>query len=133
MIEGPVSDLTAMLTGMQPSLHEGRYRFVTHGPDEDGIDLLHRTFAMVREEEGLTLVIRARRDDPEPLFAGITLAVYSALEGVGLTAAVSTALADAGLPCNMIAGYHHDHLFVPWDRREEAMSILHQLSSDAGR
>jgi len=122
-----------MLTGMQPSLHEGRYRFVTHGPDEDGIDLLHRTFAMVREEEGLTLVIRARRDDPEPLFAGITLAVHSALEGVGLTAAVSTALADAGLPCNMIAGYHHDHLFVPWDRRAEAMEILHQLSSDAGR
>ena len=133
MSEGPVSDLKAMLTGMQPSLHEGRYRFVTHGPDEDGIDLLHRTFAMVREEEGMTLVVRARREDPEPLFAGITLAVHSALEGVGLTAAVSTALAEAGLPCNMIAGYHHDHLFVPWARREEAMEILHQLSTDASR
>ncbi|MEM6858931.1 MAG: ACT domain-containing protein [Pseudomonadota bacterium] len=127
----PVSDLVAMLAGMKPTLHEGRYRFVTHGPDEDGIDLLHRTFAMVREEEGLTLVVRARRDDPEPLFAGITLAVHSALEGVGLTAAVSTALAEAGLPCNMIAGYHHDHLFVPWERREEALAILKALTQAA--
>jgi len=129
----PVSDLTAMLTGMTPSLHEGRYRFVTHGPDEDGIDLLHRTFAMVREEEGLTLVIRARRDDPGPLFAGITLAVHSALEGVGLTAAVSNAMAEAGMPCNVVAAFYHDHLFVPWERGEEAIAILKKVSADARR
>lgn len=116
---------------MEPALREGRYRFVPHGPDEDFIDLLHRTFAMVREDEGVTLVIRARRDDPGPLFAGITLQVNSALEGVGLTAAVAGALAEAGFPCNVMAAYHHDHLFVPWERREEALAILEQLSLDA--
>jgi len=122
-----------MLAGMEPTLREGRFRFVPHGPDEDFIDLLHRTFAMVREDEGMTLVIRARRDDPGPRFAGITLQVHSALEGVGLTAAVATALAAKGLPCNVIAGYHHDHLFVPWERREEALEILRAVSADARR
>ena len=129
----PVSDLQGMLAGMEPTLREGSYRFVPHGPDEDFIDLLHRTFAMVREDEGMTLVIRARRDDPGPLFAAITLQVHSALEGVGLTAAVATALAGADIPCNVIAGYHHDHLFVPWEKREEALGILAQLSLDARR
>ena len=122
-----------MLAGMEPTLREGSYRFVPHGPDEDFIDLLHRTFAMVREDEGMTLVIRARRDDPGPLFAGITLQVHSALEGVGLSAAVATALAKADIPCNVIAAYHHDHLFVPWEQREAAMAILKQLSLDARR
>ncbi|MEL6708840.1 MAG: ACT domain-containing protein [Pseudomonadota bacterium] len=133
MTTSPVSDLQAMLAGMEPTLREGRFRFVPHGPDEDFIDLLHRTFAMVREDEGMTLVIRARRDDPGPRFAGITLQVHSALEGVGLTAAVATALAAKGLPCNVIAGYHHDHLFVPWERREEALEILRAVSADARR
>ncbi|MEL7519091.1 MAG: ACT domain-containing protein [Pseudomonadota bacterium] len=133
MTTTPVSDLQAMLAGMEPTLREGRFRFVPHGPDEDFIDLLHRTFAMVREDEGMTLVIRARRDDPGPRFAGITLQVHSALEGVGLTAAVATALAAKGLPCNVIAGYHHDHLFVPWERREEALEILRAVSADARR
>lgn len=118
---------------MEPALRDGRYRFVPHGPDEDFIDLLHRTFAMVREDEGMTLVIRARRDDPGPVFAGITLQVHSALEGVGLTAAVATALAKAGIPCNIIAAYHHDHLFVPWDQREDALEILRAVSADARR
>ncbi|MEO0420308.1 MAG: ACT domain-containing protein [Pseudomonadota bacterium] len=133
MTTSPVSDLEGMLASMEPTLREGRYRFVPHGPDEDFIDLLHRTFAMVREDEGVTLVIRARRDDPGPLFAGITLQVHSALEGVGLTAAVAAALAAKGLPCNVVAGYHHDHVFVPWERREEALEILRAVSADARR
>ncbi|MEM9086554.1 MAG: ACT domain-containing protein [Pseudomonadota bacterium] len=131
MTHKPVSDLGEMLAGMKPTLREGRFRFVPHGPDEDFIDLLYRTFAMVREDEGMTLVIRARREDPGPIFAGITLQVHSALEGVGLTAAVATALAEAGIPCNVIAAYHHDHIFVPWERREEALKRLEKLSLDA--
>ena len=133
MASKPVSDLEGMLAGMKPMLREKRYRFVAHGPDEDGIDLLHRTFAMIREDEGVTLVITARTEDTGPLFAGITLQVHSALEGVGLTAAVAGALAEADIPCNVIAAYHHDHLFVPWDRRDEALALLEKLSADARR
>lgn len=133
MTPEPVSDLSGMLAGMDPVLHERPYRFVAHGPDDDFIDLLGRMFAFIREEEGVTLVIRAREDQPGPLFAGITLQVHSALEGVGLTAAVASALAKHGIACNVIAGFHHDHLFVPWDRRDGALSVLHTLSHDARR
>jgi hypothetical protein len=54
--------------------------------------------------------------------------VHSALDAVGLTAAVSRALADAGVSCNVIAGAHHDHLLVPFERGEEALAVLRGLA-----
>ena len=133
MSEKPVSDLGGMLAGMAPVLREKPYRFVAHGPDDDFIDLLHRTFAMIREDEGMTLVIESRTSDPRPLFACITLRVHSDLEAIGLTAAVSNALSEDGIACNIIAGFHHDHLFVPWDRRTDALAQLEALSRAARR
>jgi hypothetical protein len=53
--------------------------------------------------------------------------VHSALDAAGLTAAVSTALADAGLSCNVIAGHHHDHLLVPAGRAQEVITVLSGL------
>jgi hypothetical protein len=53
--------------------------------------------------------------------------VNSALDEVGLTALVSRVLADAGISCNVIAGMAHDHLFVDWDRGEEALALLQGL------
>jgi hypothetical protein len=32
-----------------------------------------------------------------------------------------------------VAGLHHDYLFVPWDRREQALKVLERLSTDASR
>ena len=66
-----------------------------------------------------------------PLFARITLQVYSDLEAVGLTAAVSGALAGQNLCANMVAGLNHDHLFVPYQRRDEALQCLKQISAAA--
>jgi hypothetical protein len=65
--------------------------------------------------------------------ACITLTVQSALDGVGLTAAVSGALAEAGIPCNMVAAFHHDHVFVPEDRAGEALAILTALAAGQSR
>jgi hypothetical protein len=62
-------------------------------------------------------------------FARITLMVHSALEGVGLTAAVAAALAEVGIACNVVAAFHHDHLLVPWDRRDEALVLLQRLAT----
>jgi hypothetical protein len=90
-------------------------------------------FATVREDEGLTLVVH--RDDADRaglsydfLAARITLLVHSDLAAVGLTAAVSTALTGAGISCNVLAGYHHDHLFVAEDDAERALSVLEDLT-----
>jgi hypothetical protein len=62
-------------------------------------------------------------------WARITLNVHSSLAAVGLTAAVSQALAGAGIPANIVAAACHDHVFVPWDRRADALAILHRLSA----
>lgn len=61
----------------------------------------------------------------------LTLDVHSSLLAVGLTAAVSTALARAGIPANMISGFHHDHILVPEDRADEAVSCLRHLSRES--
>ncbi len=61
----------------------------------------------------------------------LTLDVHSSLVAVGLTAAVSTALARAGIPANMIAGFHHDHILVPVDRADEAVRCLQHLAQES--
>jgi uncharacterized protein len=123
MSAGPVSDLAGMLAGMAPVLDARRWEFalITGVPAADA-------FALIREDEGLTAIIA----DADGTFARITLMVHSSLDGVGLTAAVATALAEAGIACNVVAGFHHDHLFVPWERRGEALAILSDISARAG-
>ena len=59
----------------------------------------------------------------------ITLSIHSSLEAVGFIAVISRTLAQAGIPCNAIAGYCHDHVFVPVDRAEEAMTLLNGIAA----
>ena len=61
----------------------------------------------------------------------VTLGVFSALDGVGLTAAVAGALAERGIACNVVAALRHDHAFVPEARAEEAVEALRALLSGA--
>lgn len=65
--------------------------------------------------------------------AWITLRVHSDLQAVGLTAAFSTALAEAGLSCNVMAGAHHDHVFVPAGSASLVMTTLKDLQLRARR
>jgi hypothetical protein len=116
---------------MDPVVRPGSFVFVLV-PDEDLLDALAPE-ATIRESEGLTAVVRREHADAlglpyDYVAAWITLRVHSALDAVGLTAAVSTALARAGLSCNVIAGYHHDHLLVPADRASAALEALAALT-----
>ncbi|MEU6933677.1 ACT domain-containing protein [Streptomyces sp. NPDC046374] len=126
-------DLTRLVAGMRPELHPGRYVFTTvEGPAPAGL----APVATVAEREGLTMVVRQEDADAASLaydyVAGwITLRVHSALDAVGLTAAVARELAEAGLSCNVVAGFHHDHLFVEHARAGEALATLNALSDRA--
>ena len=119
MAGAPVSDLAGMLAGMAPVLDARAWRFMLVEGDAPA-----HAFALIREDEGTTAIMPDARGD----FSRITLQVHSALEGVGLTAAVATALAQAGIACNVIAGFHHDHLFVPQARGAEALAVLQRLA-----
>jgi hypothetical protein len=131
MKPGGVTDLKALLVGMDPRLSDRAWCFQ---PVADARFLPETAFAMIREEEGLCCILPAQAATADaPRFALITLRVHSDLGAVGLTAAISSTLATSGIACNVIAGLHHDHLLVPWDSRERAMERLEQLSLDAQR
>ncbi|WP_019146222.1 ACT domain-containing protein [Aeromicrobium massiliense] len=123
------SDLDVMLAGLDVHMDEEPvvYALVPRVVDEVGIR------AVVVEDEGITVVLG--REDADEIglayeFVGawLTLTVHSALDSVGLTATFSHALADAQIPCNVLAGTHHDHVVVPWEARHDAVAVIRALS-----
>ena len=116
-----MTDLGRLLAEMRPVLHEEPYGFEALDPDAP---LPPEIFALIREDEGMTLIAPF----PDGEWARISLSVQSSLSAVGLTAAVAGALAERGLPANVVAAYHHDHILVPWERRHEAIQALSHLS-----
>lgn len=133
----PVKDLRKMIAGMAPELVPGDWHFCTCDQRREAA-FLPRALAAFREAEGLSLILDAaatnalgaKLDQP---MRQITLTVHSALDGVGLTAAVSKALAAEGIPCNVVAALHHDHVFVPAAQAEAALATLKALAeAEAG-
>ncbi|MEU0661665.1 ACT domain-containing protein [Streptomyces lavendulocolor] len=127
-------DLTRLVAGMRPEFNRGRFVFVS--VEGTAVPPGLHPVVTVAESEGLTLVIPQEEADtaslPYDYVAGwITLRVHSALDAVGLTAAVARQLADAGLSCNVVAGFHHDHLFVEHARAGEALTALRRLAEDS--
>ncbi|MEM9133004.1 MAG: ACT domain-containing protein [Actinomycetota bacterium] len=129
------TDLTAILDGLTVARRPGRFTVVTLADGaappslaEPGIE------AVMAETEGTTVVVavaeaEARGWRVDYVAAWLTIEIHSSLEAVGLTAAVSTALAAEGIPANVLAAYHHDHLLVPADKADRAIEALHRLRS----
>ena len=120
--------LDQLLAGMEPVLYSGDYGFATVAAVPAGL----RPFAVIAEDEGLTLValtadLAAAGVAHQGGWARISLTVHSDLSAVGLTAAIATALTGAGISANVIAGYFHDHFFVQASRAEAAMAAMDGL------
>ncbi|MDO4708716.1 MAG: ACT domain-containing protein [Pseudomonadota bacterium] len=119
------TSLPRLLAGLSPALapHPRVIRSQAHAAP------LHSDAIMLfREDEGMTVVLEAN-DADEPLWAQITLRIHSSLDAVGMMAAIATALAARDIPCNAVSAYFHDHLFVPWAQRHDALDTLAALSS----
>ena len=126
------NNLQRVLRNLDPELRPGRFVFATVPQMPKGVEPV----ATIIEDEGITLVVGqdvADRIELEYAYVAemITLRVHSGLDGVGLTAAVASALASAGISCNVVAGYFHDHLFVPAGRGKDAVAVLRRLAGDA--
>lgn len=127
------ANLQRLLETLAPARLPGEFVFVTLPAATYGEHSELEPIASFVEAEGLTLVVPsaladARGHDVGAPFACITLKVHSSLEAVGLTAVVSRTLADRGISANVIAGYFHDHVFVPAGRADEAVELLRDLS-----
>ncbi|MBG0759849.1 transporter [Vibrio cidicii] len=127
-----ITDLDLLLKSMSPKLLDGEYVFCcVDGPLADYLHL--EPMATFREQEGLTLVVpRAKAELGGLRFDGIfrliTLTVHSSLQAVGLTAAFASQLAEHGISANVVAGYYHDHIFVPQEKAHAALQALESLA-----
>lgn len=123
-----ITDLQALLHSMEPVLKPEEYVFITL-PDVGLRDISEfRPISVFHEEEGFSLIINRKTAEEngvayDSVFRLISLHVHSSLDAVGLTAAFSTALAEQGISANVVAAYYHDHIFVPADKAERAMSV----------
>ena len=113
---------------IQPRLHPEPVVYAIVRPEFDATG----AFATVLEPEGLTVVVEQVDADDDGLLydfvgAWITLDLVTKLDAVGVTSRVSAVLAEAGIACNVLAGFHHDHLVVPWERRHDALALLDAL------
>lgn len=126
-------DLGKLLGGMRPKLRDQIYVFATFSPG-DSLPPSLQPIMIFREAEGLTAILReseAREAGIESAFRCrmITLEIHSSLEAVGFLAALTARLAEAGMGVNPVSAFHHDHLFVPADRAEEAVAVLQELAA----
>lgn len=125
------SDLGTLLATTALVIADDIYVFATQasGQIADGL-----TPQMAfHEAEGLTLIITKAQADAfgmayEYECRMITLNIHSSLEAVGFMAHISNLLAKAGISVNPVAGFYHDHLFVPVDKAQEAIQLLGKMN-----
>lgn len=125
-------DLDTLRREMAPQLHPETFVYCSF-PDfriPPGLEPI----CTFREAEGVTAVVeKAQADDAAVPYVFeshlITLTVHSALDAVGFIATLAGRLADADIPCNVVAGYHHDHLFVPTRHSQQALKVLASISA----
>ena len=120
-------DLEILLKSMKPEHVSGDYVFCK--VDQLGSLNLDEVEMFFKEKEAITLILKKEIAAKLNLeysitMSWITLSVHSSLEAVGLTSAFSKALSDAGISCNVVAAFYHDHIFVGKNDTEKAMQIL---------
>ncbi len=131
-----INNLAVLLQSLRPTLAQGEFVFLSFAGAVYGNQPELEPVASFREDEGLTLIVpRARADAAglayEAVFRMITLGVHSSLIAVGLTAAVAQCLAERGISANVVAAFHHDHVFVPSEVAVPALEALEVLARSA--
>lgn len=132
------ADLSKLLATLNVNSRNGLWRFETIPPGQASwaelVSLREvREIAMLfQEAEGLTVITGANEDTPQDnRWVWLELSVFSDLQAVGFLAKVASALSDADVPCNAVAAYHHDHIFVPEHKAEAAIAAIKGLRSEA--
>lgn len=127
------TNLDRLLRSMSAQLMDDVYVFATVPEVPPAISPVMQ----FHEAEGITLILL--RSQAETLDLAyefpsrmITLNIHSSLDAVGFMARIATALAAKGMGVNPVAGFYHDHLFVPEDRAEDAMQVLAGFAAETG-
>lgn len=136
--EAGETNLSALIAGMEPVMHEETFVFSTMN-GQSVREFVNRVgkhavtpVMTFKEQEGLTWIVsRAEAERYELSYEFpcrmITLNIHSALAAVGFLARVTTRLAALGMGVNPVAGFYHDHLFIPEDRAQDALQELQKM------
>ncbi len=117
---------------MKPELDEQEWSFAS--VDATFPVALAKPLMVFHEHEGATIVapvaeLTRFKIPYEGTWRRIIINAYSALNAVGFLAEMARALTDESIPANVVSAYHHDHLFVPADRAEDALRALTALAA----
>jgi len=129
-----IVEINVLLKEMKPVLQRTDYVFCTKECFEINEEIISlKPIATFLEKEGMTVIVSKDKADEHNLiydavFNKITLEIHSSLEAVGLTAAISKALTSYNISANVVAGFYHDHIFVPKDKANLALEALEELS-----
>lgn len=128
------TDLKTLLSSLSPLMLGADYVFCNVASGSYGDYAQANPIASFQEPEGLTLVLTRENADLcalsyEGIFRCISLQVHSSLEAVGLTAIISGKLAAYDISANVIAGYFHDHVFVPQQKADQALELINNLNN----
>ena len=126
--------IDTLLKNIDPEINLGEYVFcsVYNLKNINFKDIV----VYIKEKEGFTLVMEKNKAislglDFEFISSWITLNVHSSLNAVGFNSIISNSLSKNNISCNVIAGFHHDHLFVSLNNAKRAISILKNLSRNS--
>ena len=129
-------NLNTLLASMSPVLKEGEYVFVSIQDDQMVNIASLKPLGSFYESEGWSLILHKHLAEQyeiaySGLFSCITLTVHSSLDAVGLTAAVSSKLTEVNISANVVAAFYHDHIFVPIEDTQQALTSLKELAKDS--
>ncbi|MFW9834914.1 MAG: ACT domain-containing protein [Candidatus Thorarchaeota archaeon] len=127
-------NLENLLNNMEPMIEPGEYVFCT--VSESDLDKIESPLMIYREGEGPTVIIqRALAEQMGFKFGSswglITLMIHSALDAVGFLATITHHLAKSKISVNAVSAFYHDHLFVPYEKLDEALDLLISLADSS--
>ena len=121
------TNLDTLLKHMKPIVQDGEYVFCV--VSERKLEEIETPKMIFRESEGTTVIVTkdvAERNnlDYRLSWGLITLSVHSALDAVGFLATITAHLAKSRISVNAVSAFYHDHLFVPYEKVDEAFNLL---------
>ena len=125
-----IADLKETLSSIKVSCDGIEYGFASIENNAD-IDR-NKVLATFQENGRVALIasaeyLSAQKIEQEGPYAKLTIDIHTSLELVGLTAVLATKLADNGISANVVAAFYHDHVFVPYERKDEAVRLIESL------
>ncbi len=122
------NDLQEILRSLVITCDEVEYGFAHvdgNVPPDEVLGIFH-------EAEGNTVYATIAYFESQGLayegpFAKLTIGARTSLELVGLTAVLASKLTEKSISANVVEAFYHDHIFVQYDKRDDAIQALEEL------